>query len=88
MEAIYDKIGVNYSVTRCTDPTIAKQLYSKLQGAVRIVNIGAGTGSYEPENVDLVAVEPSSKMIAQRKMGSYKVEQAFAEKLPFLAHQL
>ena len=83
MDAIYDKIGVNYSVTRCTDPTIAKQLYSELQGAVRIVNIGAGTGSYEPENVDLIAVEPSSKMIAQRKMDSYRVEQAFAEKLPF-----
>lgn len=83
MKAIYDKIGINYSVTRCTDPKIAKQLYSELQGATRIVNIGAGTGSYEPENVELVAVEPSSKMIAQRKDGSHRVEKAFAEKLPF-----
>jgi hypothetical protein len=57
MDAIYDEIGINYSVTRCTDPEIAKQLYSELRGATRIVNIGAGTGSYEPENVDLVAVE-------------------------------
>jgi SAM-dependent methyltransferase len=47
------------------------------------VNIGAGTGSYEPENVALVAVEPSLKMISQRKVGSYPVEQAFAEELPF-----
>ena len=69
MEAIYDDIGVNYSVTRCTDPEIAEQLYSKLQGATRIINIGAGTGSYEPENIELVAVEPSSKMISQRKNG-------------------
>ena len=68
---------------RCTDPKIAQQLYAELQGATRIVNIGAGTGSYEPENIDLVAVEPSSKMISQRKMGSHPVEQAFAEKLPF-----
>jgi SAM-dependent methyltransferase len=83
MEAIYDDIGVNYSVTRCTDPKIAEQLYSEFQGATRIINIGAGTGSYEPENVDLVAVEPSSKMISQRKNGSHRVEQAFAEKLPF-----
>jgi len=83
MDALYDDIGINYSVTRCTDPKIAKQLYSELQGATRIVNIGAGTGSYEPENVALVAVEPSSKMISQRKMGSHRVEQAFAEKLPF-----
>ncbi|MCB0213305.1 MAG: class I SAM-dependent methyltransferase, partial [Anaerolineae bacterium] len=83
MNAIYDDIGATYSVTRCTDPKIAKQLYAELQGATRIVNIGAGTGSYEPENVDLVAVEPSAKMIAQRKSGSHPVEQAFAEKLPF-----
>ena len=86
MEAIYDDIGVNYSVTRCTDPEIAEQLYSKLQGATRIINIGAGTGSYEPENIELVAVEPSSKMISQRKNGSHRVEQAFAEKLPFENH--
>jgi SAM-dependent methyltransferase len=83
MDAIYDDIGINYSVTRCTDPKIAKQLYSELQGAARIVNIGAGTGSYEPENVELIAVEPSSEMISQRKTGSYRVEKAFAEKLPF-----
>ena len=83
MQAIYDDIGINYSVTRCTDPIIAEQLNSKLRGATRIINIGAGTGSYEPENIELVAVEPSSKMISQRKGGSHRVEQAFAEKLPF-----
>ncbi len=83
MDTLYDDIGIIYSVTRCTEPKIAKQLYSELQGAARIVNIGAGTGSYEPENVELVAVEPSSKMISQRKIGSHSVEKAFAEKLPF-----
>src|SRR6185436_6262005 len=83
MDAIYDNIGHNYSVTRCTDPKIAKQLYDELHGATRIVNIGAGTGSYEPENIELVAVEPSSVMISQRKVGSHRVEQAFAENLPF-----
>ncbi len=70
MEPIYDDIGINYSVTRCTDPKIANQLYLELEGATRIVNIGAGTGSYEPDNVDLVAVEPSLEMISQRKIGS------------------
>jgi len=83
MDAIYDDIGNNYSVTRGTDPKIAEQLYSELQGATRIVNIGAGTGSYEPENMEVVAVEPSAVMISQRKVGSHRVEQAFAEKLPF-----
>ena len=83
MNAIYDEIGNNYSVTRGTDPKIANQLYEELHGATRIVNIGAGTGSYEPENIEVVAVEPSSVMISQRKVGSHRVEQAFAEKLPF-----
>ena len=81
--AIYDAIGINYSVTRATDPKIAEPLYAELQGATRIVNIGAGTGSYEPEHVALIAVEPSGEMIAQRKAGSHPVEQAFAEKIPF-----
>ncbi|MEZ4658697.1 MAG: class I SAM-dependent methyltransferase [Caldilineaceae bacterium] len=83
MNPIYDDIGLTYSVTRCTDPQIAQQLYAELRGATRIVNIGAGTGSYEPADVELVAVEPSAKMIAQRKAGAHPVEQAFAEKLPF-----
>ncbi len=83
MHTIYDDIGINYSVQRRTDPHIASQLFSELKEATRIVNIGAGTGSYEPENIELVAVEPSSKMIAQRKIGSHKVEKAFAEELPF-----
>ena len=83
MDAIYDDIGNDYSVTRSTDPKIAAQLYAELHGATRIVNIGAGTGSYEPENIALVAVEPSAVMISQRKIGSHRVEQAFAEKLPF-----
>jgi len=83
MDTIYDHIGHNYSVTRCTDPKIAQRLYAEFQDATRIVNIGAGTGSYEPEHIELVAVEPSSKMISQRKNGSHRVEKAFAEKLPF-----
>jgi len=83
MNPVYDDIGAHYTLTRCTDPKIAQQIYSELHGATRIINIGAGTGSYEPKGVDLVAVEPSSTMISQRKSGSYPVEKAFAEKLPF-----
>ncbi len=83
MTPIYDHIGVNYSVNRGTDPEIARQLYAKLLGATRIVNIGAGAGSYEPEDASLVAVEPSAEMISQRKLGAHPVTRAFAEKLPF-----
>lgn len=83
MDAIYDKIGNNYAVTRQTDPRIAAQLHAELAGATRVVNIGAGTGSYEPGHIEVVAVEPSAVMIAQRKAGSAPVKQAFAEELPF-----
>lgn len=83
MNLVYDKIGLNYSVKRCTDAEIARQLYSELVGATRIVNIGAGTGSYEPEEVSLVAVEPSPEMISQRRANAHPVIKAFAEKLPF-----
>ncbi len=83
MVALYDALGVNYSVTRCTEPRIARPLYAALAGATRIVNIGAGTGSYEPESVPLVAVEPSATMIAQRHTNAHPVEQASAEQLPF-----
>lgn len=86
MPALYDDIGVNYAVRRCTEPRIAAPLYQALSSATRIVNIGAGTGSYEPENHDLVAVEPSSVMIAQRKPDAYQVVQASAESLPFPDH--
>ncbi|MGH7721544.1 MAG: class I SAM-dependent methyltransferase [Candidatus Dormibacteria bacterium] len=53
-------------------------------GAVRtVVNVGAGTGSYEPENCEVTAVEPSSVMNAQRWRGAASVVQATAERLPF-----
>ena len=86
MHTIYDEIGIDYAVSRRTDPKLAIRLYAALQGATRIVNIGAGTGSYEPDDVELVAVEPSAEMIAHRQSGSHPVEQAFAEKLPFENH--
>jgi len=83
MKTLYDDIGINYTNNRRTDDRIAAQLHSHLKGAKRIINIGAGTGSYEPENANLVALEPSSEMIAQRKPDAYPTVQAFAELLPF-----
>ena len=83
MKAIYDQIGVGYTVTRRTDPKIEAQIKSELVNAKSIVNIGAGAGSYEPKGMNLVAVEPSIEMINQRSLGSYPVKQAKADKLPF-----
>lgn len=54
-----------------------------LGDARSVVNIGAGTGSYEPTDRNVVAVEPSSEMIAQRSLAAARVEQASAMALPF-----
>jgi SAM-dependent methyltransferase len=47
-----------------------------------VVNVGAGTGSYEPDGVLLLAVEPSSTMIAQQPAGAAPAVRATAERLP------
>lgn len=82
-QALYDRIGKNYATTRRPDPKIAAVIQSAIGRARTIVNIGAGAGAYEPENLSVVAVEPSRSMIEQRSPGSAPVIQASAEALPF-----
>ena len=47
-----------------------------------VVNVGAGTGSYEPTHCAVLAVEPSSVMVAQRPAGAPPVVRASASALP------
>jgi SAM-dependent methyltransferase len=79
----YDTIGRGYTGPRQPDPRIAAVISAALGNAHRIVNVGAGSGSYEPAGRDLVAVEPSAEMIGQRPPGAYRAVQASAEALPF-----
>lgn len=79
----YDRIGMSYTRTRRTDPRVAAQINAALGDARTIVNIGAGTGSYEPADRGVVAVEPSPTMIAQRAAGAAPALRAYAESLPF-----
>jgi SAM-dependent methyltransferase len=81
--ALYDRIGRNYSEIRRADPRLAKQIRAALGDARSVVNVGAGAGSYEPTDREVVAVEPSTVMIAQRPTGSAPAVQASAEALPF-----
>lgn len=83
MGAVYDEIGTSYAELRRDDPRIAAQLGRALGAAASIVNVGAGTGSYEPPDRQVVAVEPSPVMIGQRPPGSAPVVRAVAEELPF-----
>jgi len=64
--ARYDEIGEGYSFTRREDPHIAATIRHALGDARSVVNVGAGTGSYEPEDRYVIAVEPSDVMAAQR----------------------
>jgi SAM-dependent methyltransferase len=83
MAARYDRIGRTYTATRGTEPRIAARIWDALGDARTVVNVGAGTGSYEPPDRDVTAVEPSAVMIAQRPRGAAPAVQASAEALPF-----
>jgi SAM-dependent methyltransferase len=80
---LYDAIGDNYTVTRRTDPRIAARIWAALGDARSVVNVGAGTGSYEPPDRDVTAVEPSAIMRAQRDVGAAPCVAGSAEQLPF-----
>jgi SAM-dependent methyltransferase len=79
--AVYDEIGRTYAVTRRPDPRIEAAIRTALGDAATVVNVGAGTGSYEPPQT-VLAVEPSAAMIAQRPPGSAPAVQATAEAIP------
>jgi SAM-dependent methyltransferase len=80
---LYDFIGATYTVTRRTEPRIAERIWAALGDARTVVNVGAGTGSYEPPGRDVIAAEPSALMRAQRPAGAAPCVAAAAECLPF-----
>ena len=80
---LYDTIGTTYTVTRRTEPRIAAQVWAARGDAQTVLNVGAGTGSYEPSGRDVTAVEPSAVMRAQRPVGAAPCVDAVAESLPF-----
>jgi hypothetical protein len=81
--AKYDELGTTYARTRASDPRIQAQIDRALGDARTVVNVGAGTGSYEPRDRAVTAVEPSAVMIAQRPPDAAPCIQASAEQLPF-----
>lgn len=83
MNAHYDTIGLNYADLRKPDPRIAAMIRSALGDAETVLNVGAGAGSYEPTDMQVTAVEPSTEMIAQRPASDARIIQGVAEDLPF-----
>ncbi len=83
MVALYDTIGLGYADLRRPDPSIDRAIRRALGDAETIVNVGAGSGSYEPLGKSVVAVELSMTMIGQRPPRSAPAVQATAVALPF-----
>ena len=83
MDATYDEIGINYSDLRKPDPRIAERIWAALGTSKKVLNVGAGAGSYEPEDRDVTAIEPSAGMISQRRHPAAVSVQGYAENLPF-----
>jgi SAM-dependent methyltransferase len=83
---LYDDIGTGYSLGRRTDPRWMTAILAALGDAHSIADVGAGTGSYEPDGRTVLAVEPSSEMIRQRPAGAAPAVRAVGEALPVRDH--
>lgn len=83
MDPRYDRIGINYAALRKPDRRIAAAIEAALGPAETVLNVGAGTGSYEPIDRKVTAVEPSLEMIRKRGPTTAPAIQASAEALPF-----
>lgn len=79
----YERHGLTYARHRRADPRIAVAIETALGDAGTVVNVGAGTGSYEPTDRWVVAVEPSAVMRSQRPSSAAPAIAGRAEALPF-----
>lgn len=82
-DADYGLIGGTYARFRQPDPRIEAVIHAAFGDARRVINVGAGAGSYEPVDREVVAVEPSATMRAQRPAHLTTAIDATAENLPF-----
>jgi Methyltransferase domain len=79
----YERHGRTYARHRRPDQRIAARIHTALGDARTVLNVGAGTGSYEPRDRWVLAVEPSATMRSQRPAGAAPAIAARAEALPF-----
>ena len=80
--SLYNVIGSGYAQTRREDPDLYNRILASLSNSQTVVNIGAGAGSYEPRDRNVIAVEPSEIMAKQRSLGAPPVVKATADSLP------
>jgi SAM-dependent methyltransferase len=82
-DANYGTIGIGYTSYRQPDPHIEGFIRNALGDARSVLNVGAGAGSYEPVDRNVVAVEPSASMRAQRPAHLPVAIDGVAQSLPF-----
>lgn len=78
----YDRIGRDYARFRREDPRLARRILRALGEARVVVNVGAGSGSYEPRDRHVIAIEPSEVMVSQRPPGLAPAIRSSAGALP------
>ncbi|MBL6927867.1 MAG: class I SAM-dependent methyltransferase [Rhodospirillales bacterium] len=83
MEVVYNNIGVDYAKLRKPDPRLIELICAQIIDLNTILNVGAGAGSYEPDDKNLIALEPSWRMISQRPAHAAPSVCGIAESLPF-----
>ncbi len=86
--ATYDTIGERYATFRRSDPRIMAVITAALGNARRVVNVGAGSGSYEPADRDVLAIEPSETMIQQRGADAAPCVRGSAGALPIVSRSV
>ena len=79
----YDALGDTYSGHRRPDPVIQSHIETELGDARTVLNVGAGTGSYEPVDRHVVAIEPSIVMRRQRSPSHSPALIGTADSIPF-----
>src|SRR3954451_14059532 len=82
MPPAYDESRATYALTRRPDPRIAAAIERALGDVRSVVNVGAGAGSYESPEREVIAIEPSATMRAQRPPDAAAAIDARAEALP------
>lgn len=78
----FEEIGAGYDAKRRSDPRIAEQIHDALGDAESVVNVGAGTGTYEPCDREVIPIEPSQLMISRRSPELATAIEGYAENLP------
>ena len=83
MSINYDLLAPDYQQYRIPDARIAARINHHIPPGSKVLNVGAGQGSYEPAYCNVTAIEPSREMISRRPPASAPAIEGCAENLPF-----